>query len=134
LAASLAAFAAKWKDEDGPPERYGKAVGTNEAFARWRTETMRQCLDAGQAVSEESKREMRQLRQSRAKAEAELRALRAKTRKCGKLEREAKHWRKLFACRTVRWAVKLRNLFLPGKKLLSFAEAKAKACRKRRLK
>jgi hypothetical protein len=133
LAASIAAFAAKWKDEDGPPERYGKAACTGEEFARWRTETMRRCLDAWQAESEESKREMGQLRRFRSEAETELRALRAKAAECESLEREAKHWRKLFTCRTVKWAVKLRNLLLPGKnRLLSFAEAEAR--RNRRLK
>lgn len=132
LTESIAAFVAKWKDEDGPPERYEKTAYDGDELARWRLETMRRCLDAWQAESKEAKREMHQLRQARTKAEAELRTLRAKAAECDGLEREAKHWRKLFACRTVRWAIKLRNLFLPGKKLLSFSEAEAR--RKRRLK
>lgn len=120
MAASIAAFVEKWKDEDGPPERYVRTGFSDEEFVRWRLDVMRRCMDVWQDESEGLQWDW----------EDRLRSVRAMAASLEESEREAKHWRRLFSSPTVRWAIRLRNLLLPKRKrLLSYAEAKAARAR-----
>ena len=124
LLSSFAAFVGERRDEDGPPERYDRAGLDEGELVRWRHDAMSRCMDAWHAESEASHREMGALRRLPARVSG-LESAR------DELEREAKHWRRLFSSPTVRWAIGLRNLLLPKRKrLLSYAEARAKRIRR----
>lgn len=105
-------FAARYENEDGTPEEYKKTTYSELELYKWKAKTMRDCMNRWFEVTDAEERELLELRPLAKNLEEN--------------KRELVHYRNVYRCRSVKLAVKLRNLFLPkSKRIRSYAEVKA---------
>ena len=109
---SIGEFVQKYENEDGYPEQYKKTTYTEAELYKWKAKTMRECMNVWFEVTDSEERELKELRQA--------------AKDYDSLNREVRHYRKVMECKTVRYAIKGRNLLLPkDKRIRSYAEVKA---------